>query len=210
MQHYRTHMSPKSRRTQRNKPSASNLSNAAHEEVRPRPRLHAHHRIRSDPFGVDPPLTIDQHLSNYHRSLNPRHPPPSSPQQQQPQQHHPSSTATTGATDRHPSSPSPQPDHAGSAPSSSDTLAAAPPASQQPTSAQQLRPSHNHHYKNHHSHDTLQPFYQHRPLTLWKPTAQPVELPFTLLHPPMRDIENLDEEEQQNLLQLANVVTTFG
>ncbi|KAI7853233.1 hypothetical protein BDC45DRAFT_511675 [Circinella umbellata] len=66
MQHYRTHMSPKSRRSQRNKAAAA--AQAA-EEARPRPRLHAHHRIRSDPFGVEPPLTIDQHLNNYHQSL---------------------------------------------------------------------------------------------------------------------------------------------
>ncbi|KAI8886231.1 hypothetical protein K501DRAFT_152621, partial [Backusella circina FSU 941] len=60
MQHYRTHMSPKSRRSQKR---------GAAEEARPRPRLHAHHRIRSDPVRVEPPLTIDQHLSNYHQSL---------------------------------------------------------------------------------------------------------------------------------------------
>jgi DNA-binding transcriptional MerR regulator len=53
-------MSPKSRRSQKR---------GAAEEARPRPRLHAHHRIRSDPVRVDPPLTIDQHLSNYHQSL---------------------------------------------------------------------------------------------------------------------------------------------
>ncbi|KAI9487175.1 MAG: hypothetical protein EXX96DRAFT_68429 [Benjaminiella poitrasii] len=60
MQHYRTHMSPKSRRSQKR---------GMIEETRPRPRLHAHHRIRSDPVRVEPPLTIDQHLSNYHQSL---------------------------------------------------------------------------------------------------------------------------------------------
>ncbi|CAO3651254.1 unnamed protein product [Mucor hiemalis] len=60
MQHYRTHMSPKSRRSQKR---------GAAEEARPRPRLHAHHRIKSDPVRVEPPLTIDQHLSNYHQSL---------------------------------------------------------------------------------------------------------------------------------------------
>lgn len=64
MQHYRTHMSPKSRRSQKR----GGGSQAA-EEVRPRPRLHAHHRIKSDPIRVEPPLTIDQHLSNYHQSL---------------------------------------------------------------------------------------------------------------------------------------------
>ena len=59
MQHYRTHMSPKSRRSQKR----------GLEETRPRPRLHAHHRIKSDPVRVEQPLTIDQHLNNYHRSL---------------------------------------------------------------------------------------------------------------------------------------------
>lgn len=53
-------MSPKSRRSQKR---------GAAEEARPRPRLHAHHRIKSDPVRVEPPLTIDQHLSNYHQSL---------------------------------------------------------------------------------------------------------------------------------------------
>lgn len=66
MQHYRTHMSPKSRRTQRSS------SSKVEEATRPRPRLHAHHRIQSDPYRVDPPLTIDQHLNNYHQSLGRR------------------------------------------------------------------------------------------------------------------------------------------
>ncbi|CEP11742.1 hypothetical protein [Parasitella parasitica] len=61
MQHYRTHMSPKSRRSHKR---------GLAEETRPKPRLHAHHRIRSDPVRVEPPLTIDQHLSNYHQSLS--------------------------------------------------------------------------------------------------------------------------------------------
>ncbi|CAO3616676.1 unnamed protein product [Mucor hiemalis] len=60
MQHYRTHMSPKSRRTQKKVIS---------EDLHPRPRLHAHQRIRSDPYRVERPLTIDQHLNNYRRSL---------------------------------------------------------------------------------------------------------------------------------------------
>ncbi|SAM08821.1 hypothetical protein [Absidia glauca] len=62
MQHYRTHMSPKSRRTTTKRSSEETTTH-------PRPKLHAHHRIRSDPYQVDPPLTIDQHLNNYHRSL---------------------------------------------------------------------------------------------------------------------------------------------
>lgn len=60
MQHYRTHMSPKSRRTQKKVIS---------EDLHPRPKLHAHQRIRSDPYRVERPLTIDQHLNNYKRSL---------------------------------------------------------------------------------------------------------------------------------------------
>lgn len=62
MQHYRTHMSPKSRRTTQQKRVIS-------EDLHPRPRLHAHQRIRSDPYRVERPLTIDQHLNNYRRSL---------------------------------------------------------------------------------------------------------------------------------------------
>ncbi|CEI95757.1 Putative Acetylcholinesterase [Rhizopus microsporus] len=64
MQHYRTHMSPKSRRSQKRQANTQTT-----EETRPKPRLHAHQRIRSDPVQIEPPLTIDQHLSNYHQSL---------------------------------------------------------------------------------------------------------------------------------------------
>ncbi|KAI8983461.1 hypothetical protein BDB01DRAFT_790834 [Pilobolus umbonatus] len=60
MQHYRTHMSPKSKRTQKKIMSL---------DVHPRPRLHAHQRIRSDRYQIERPLTIDQHLNNYHESL---------------------------------------------------------------------------------------------------------------------------------------------
>ncbi|KAG2215942.1 hypothetical protein INT45_012326 [Circinella minor] len=84
MQHYRTHMSPRSRRSH-NKRSTGGTSlatvaaaggqhattrnnNVIKDTIRPKPRLHAHHRIRSDPFQTERPLTIDQHLSNYHRS----------------------------------------------------------------------------------------------------------------------------------------------
>lgn len=72
MQHYRTHMSPKSRKsTKRNSittmtTSTATSSSPVMDDSRPRPRLHAHHRIQ---FGVERPLTIDQHLSNYHQSL---------------------------------------------------------------------------------------------------------------------------------------------
>lgn len=72
MQHYRTHMSPKSRKsTKRNSittmtTSTTTSSSPVMDDSRPRPRLHAHHRIQ---FGVERPLTIDQHLSNYHQSL---------------------------------------------------------------------------------------------------------------------------------------------
>ncbi|ORY95448.1 hypothetical protein BCR43DRAFT_493019 [Syncephalastrum racemosum] len=59
MQHYRTHMAPKSRRSHPSKRD---------DEQRPRPCLHAHHRIRSDPtVPTDQPLTIDQHLNNYYQ-----------------------------------------------------------------------------------------------------------------------------------------------
>jgi hypothetical protein len=54
-------MSPKSRRTQQKK--------VISEDLHPRPKLHAHQRIRSDPYRVERPLTIDQHLNNYKRSL---------------------------------------------------------------------------------------------------------------------------------------------
>ncbi|KAI7901083.1 uncharacterized protein BX663DRAFT_553329 [Cokeromyces recurvatus] len=60
MQHYRTHMSPKSRKSQKR---------VITEELHPRPKLHAHQRIRSDPYMNERPLTIDQHLNNYRQSL---------------------------------------------------------------------------------------------------------------------------------------------
>ncbi|KAG2174867.1 hypothetical protein INT43_005929 [Umbelopsis isabellina] len=65
MQHYRTHMSPKSRRTHKSKYSPS--------EDHPVPHLHAHHRFRSDSHRMQPPLTIDQHLSQ-HQNTAPSHP----------------------------------------------------------------------------------------------------------------------------------------
>ncbi|CAO3688793.1 unnamed protein product [Umbelopsis vinacea] len=73
MQHYRTHMSPKSRRTHKSKYSPS--------EDHPIPHLHAHHRFRSDAHRIQPPLTIDQHLSQHHNMATHhqrpnRHPPP--------------------------------------------------------------------------------------------------------------------------------------
>ncbi|KAI7875505.1 hypothetical protein K492DRAFT_210884 [Lichtheimia hyalospora FSU 10163] len=72
MQHYRTHMSPKSRKSNKRNSittintSISATSSSVVDDSRPRPRLHAHHRIQ---FGVERPLTIDQHLNNYHQSL---------------------------------------------------------------------------------------------------------------------------------------------
>jgi hypothetical protein len=80
MQHYRTHMSPKSRRTHKSKYSPS--------DDHPVPHLHAHHRFRSDSHRMQPPLTIDQHLSQHQNiasshqlrhddvARTPRHPPP--------------------------------------------------------------------------------------------------------------------------------------
>lgn len=71
MQHYRTHMSPKSKRTQKKIMSL---------DLHPRPRLHAHQRIRSDRYQAERPLTIDQHLNNYHQShpMESNNPTPSS------------------------------------------------------------------------------------------------------------------------------------
>ena len=72
MQHYRTHMSPKSRKSNKRNsittitPSTTATTSSMVDDSRPRPRLHAHHRIQ---FGVERPLTIDQHLNNYHQSL---------------------------------------------------------------------------------------------------------------------------------------------
>ncbi|KAG0850337.1 hypothetical protein G6F17_009965 [Rhizopus arrhizus] len=160
MQHYRTHMSPKSRRSQKKQTT---------EETRPKPRLHAHQRIRSDSVQIQPPLTIDQHLSNYHQSLR---------------------TLTTSSNTMSPTLSS-----------SSST-----------------------------STETINLFYQHRPLT-WP--SQISHLPYTLLHPHQpqnnqvkkrtwlydskdQKNENQDDEEDEkdqnenDLLQLAHIVSTFG
>jgi hypothetical protein len=206
MQHYRTHMSPKSRRSQKR---------GVAEEARPRPRLHAHHRIRSDPVRVEPPLTIDQHLSNYHQSLRTtdRHTPV--------RFNFPlplSSTARSPLIKPHESTPSPTLSH-----SSSTSL----PSIQHIIDDKPSTPK-----------ETL--FYQHRPLTFTRP--QNSSFPYTLLHPAQQQEEELsnvapnqssgnypsspkddpkdedpmDEDGDRKspssggLLQLAHIVSTFG
>ncbi|KAI8579341.1 hypothetical protein K450DRAFT_300421 [Umbelopsis ramanniana AG] len=95
MQHYRTHMSPKSRRTHKSKYSPA--------EDHPVPHLHAHHRFRSDSHRVQPPLTIDQHLSQHHhrQELPPRRPPPPNAIPMQPSS---STSSTTSASSKTPPS----------------------------------------------------------------------------------------------------------
>lgn len=205
MQHYRTHMSPKSRRTQR-KSGAQSISE---DEPRPRPRLHAHHRIRSDPYQVDPPLTIDQHLSNYHRSLlSPTRSNKASPLSQV------TTASSSSAISEKTNNISPINGVTTSSPS-------APSSTITPNITQQ-------HQQTNHPQQVQTPpspfvnttFYQHRPLKLNAPAGQ-APFPFTLLHPPVVLPKSQQEKEgqressekdksAQNLMQLAHVVSTFG
>ncbi|KAI7876390.1 hypothetical protein K492DRAFT_181791 [Lichtheimia hyalospora FSU 10163] len=189
MQHYRTHMSPKSRRSHKRN-SAGIATNVMEDDTthRPRPRLHAHHRIRSDPFGVERPLTIDQHLNNYRLSrlsspplstLSPDHSmdhhpqSPSSPataagQQQQQDLSALSASLQQQSLSDHPHSQLPN-----------TTLHPLSPSSQQ---QQQLA-------KMDHS-TTTATFYQHRPLTFSLEEAtntNQVPAPTTLLGPSINE-----------------------
>ncbi|KAI8147657.1 hypothetical protein BJV82DRAFT_642979 [Fennellomyces sp. T-0311] len=182
-------MSPKSRRSQRSKAAAV----AAAEEARPRPRLHAHHRIRSDPFGVEPPLTIDQHLNNYHQSLlspsarTERFSPTRYTQERQRTPSTPSSSTAATSSNANDSNNT-----------SSDNTSTPDKQQEEPSAI----------------------FYQHRPLTLHSnPAGQGPPFPFTLLHPPLKqdsDDQNKaaprenDDTSEGGLLQLAHVVSTFG
>lgn len=209
MQHYRTHMSPKSRRSQKR---------GVTEEARPRPRLHAHHRIRSDPVRVEPPLTIDQHLSNYHQSL--RSPSNTTGVSSSSDRHTPvrfnfplplSATArspsnlrkvvpTPIANIKHENTPSPTLSHsscAASLPSIHYIIADKmnKPSTTRPTSPTIESTSTNISPSN--SSSTL--FYQHRPLTFTRP--QNPSFPYTLLHPSQQQQQ---EEELSNVTRNQN------
>lgn len=235
MQHYRTHMSPKSRRSQKR---------GLVEDIRPRPRLHAHHRIRSDPVRVEPPLTIDQHLSNYHESLKTVNENPV-------ERYKPvrfnfplplSSIAKTPSNLKKPTTPLQlQPQHETIIePSPSPT----PTTSLSRSSSTTSLPSFHKVNDTHHDDNNL--FYQHRPLTFTKFQQQNVQqqFPYTLLHPdqrhkdelmkadkdtyqqtPPKDPRNSNDDNNNGggangsssksassggLLQLAHIVSTFG
>ncbi|KAF1806266.1 hypothetical protein V8B55DRAFT_1442365 [Mucor lusitanicus] len=192
MQHYRTHMSPKSKRTQKK---------VITEDLHPRPRLHAHQRIRSDPYRVERPLTIDQHLNNYRRSLL-SHPSTversslssvkynmptplgavaaSHMQKQQLQQNEGASAESAAPTSRRNSNGTWSIEPVGHESSLSYTrremeepnCPSSPPS---PSAAAPLslaaEPSTEH------------MFYQHRPLTYSRPAKKRKIFPFTLLHP---------------------------
>ncbi|KAI8085900.1 uncharacterized protein B0P05DRAFT_506827 [Gilbertella persicaria] len=228
MQHYRTHMSPKSRRSQKR---------GIAEDARPRPRLHAHHRIRSDPVRVEPPLTIDQHLSNYHQSLR------ATPHTDPVERYTPvrfnfplplSSTARTPSNlkkivQKEDPTPSPTLSHSSSSTSlpslhqmmDDNTTNSSEPDN--PTVSKEPPKS------------STNLFYQHRPLTFTRP--QNTSFPYTLLHPAQQqhqqqqeELSNvtrnqnsgnkddpMEEDDKNNkspssggLLQLAHIVSTFG
>ncbi|KAI9254778.1 hypothetical protein EDC94DRAFT_650960 [Helicostylum pulchrum] len=160
MQHYRTHMSPKSRRTQKKIIS---------EDLHPRPRLHAHQRIRSDPYRVERPLTIDQHLNNYRRSLL----------------SHPSTADRVASSVKY------------NMPTPLGSVAASHMQKQQqqknwviePIGHQSSNSSHHEDEEDDDEEDLLTTppvpeiiFYQHKPLT-FSSEIKKSSLPFTLLHP---------------------------
>ncbi|KAK4509769.1 uncharacterized protein ATC70_007071 [Mucor velutinosus] len=191
MQHYRTHMSPKSKRTQKK---------VITEDLHPRPRLHAHQRIRSDPYRVERPLTIDQHLNNYRRSLL-SHPSTverssfssvkynmptplgavaaSHMQKQQLQQSEGTTAGSSTPTSRRNSNGTWSIEPVGHESSSSytrremeESLAASNCSTPPPTSSSLATESSTEHM-----------FYQHRPLTYSRPVKKRKIFPFTLLHP---------------------------
>lgn len=206
MQHYRTHMSPKSRRSHK-RSNAGLATNVMDEDAaNRRPRLHAHHRIRSDPFGVERPLTIDQHLNNYRLSRRSSPPPqpslstaspdhsmgrsqsPSSPaaaagQHQQHQQQHDLSALSASLQQQslsdHPHSQLPN--------SKLHPLSSIPSPQQQQQQQQPITKMNHHH---HHHHTTTATFYQHRPLTFSLEEAtntNQVPAPTTLLGPSINE-----------------------
>lgn len=191
MQHYRTHMSPKSKRTQKK---------VITEDLHPRPRLHAHQRIRSDPYRVERPLTIDQHLNNYRRSLL-SHPSTversssssvkynmptplgavaaSHMQKQQLQQNEGATAESAAPTSRRNSNGTWSIEPIGHESSLSYTRkemnesmtasnCSSPPPSSSSLATESL---------------TESMFYQHRPLTYSRPVKKRKIFPFTLLHP---------------------------
>lgn len=185
MQHYRTHMSPKSRRSHK-RPAAGPA-----EEPRPRPRLHAHHRIRSDTYGVEPPLTIDQHLSNYHRSL-----------------------VTISADTPSPARQDDQRSSSSPAASGDDLLSSSTQEQPVPRPSTQVSPATA-------AANSMPPetttFYRHKPLTISTDSSSK-KLPFTLLHPTLKSSspkakdkdEQSDRDNRASLYQLAHIVSTFG
>lgn len=233
MQHYRTHMSPKSRRSHKRNNAGGMATNTMEDDTanRPRPRLHAHHRIRSDPFGVERPLTIDQHLNNYR--LSRLSSPPVSPDQ--PMDHSPSSPSYPAGA----AAGQQQQQHDLSALSASlqqqslsDHHSHLPNTTLHPLSSSQQQPSI--------AHMDTATFYQHRPLTFSLEEAtntNQVPAPTTLLGPSINEqpmgmamrheqqrdrTSRQDQQHQKNssssstssssdgLLQLAHVVSTFG
>ncbi|KAG2205524.1 hypothetical protein INT47_005898 [Mucor saturninus] len=228
MQHYRTHMSPKSRRSQKR--------GVGVDEVRPRPRLHAHHRIKSDPVQVEPPLTIDQHLSNYHESLRAS---PSTPHFSSPLRFDfpvpLSSIARTPSSWKKKVQDTPSPTLSNASSSSAHHIIQESGSSRpsSPENSEQVTPNLS---PSNSSTSTL--FYQHRPLTFTRP--QNSGFPYTLLHPaqqqgveegnvtpnqtsekypkqheepkddPMDEDDDNKSPSGSGLHQLAHIVSTFG
>ncbi|CAO3592083.1 unnamed protein product [Absidia cylindrospora] len=212
MQHYRTHMSPKSKRPKRQL------------DDKLQPRLHAHNRIISD---ITAPLTIDQHLHNYHQSRTDyRH-----HSQQQLQKRLPSHRATVGnnakssfATDRqetHSFNTNFSPMASALSSSSSSSPATLLTTNNQPIQRRVIVDS------TFSSSEDM--FYQHRPLiytecqdtnptTLLNPTPvdknhhhhrpQSSALASPSSPPLPSKIEN--DTGSNGLVQLANIVSSFG
>lgn len=213
MQHYRTHMSPKSRRSQKR---------GVAEEARPRPRLHAHHRIRSDPVQVEPPLTIDQHLSNYHQSLRAIPAPPNGVSNTPTERYVPvrfnfplplSSTARTPSSlkkmspvvqqSKEDSVPSPALSNSSSTTSLPsihyliDDNNTSPLPSSSSSETNQLDTTKREEIVRESSKPPSNMFYQHRPLTFTRP--QSTNFPYTLLHPAQQ--QKQQQQESSNVVR---------
>ncbi|KAI9361302.1 hypothetical protein BD770DRAFT_383140 [Pilaira anomala] len=232
MQHYRTHMSPKSRRSQKR---------GLVDEARPRPRLHAHHRIKSDPVQIEPPLTIDQHLSNYHQSLTAplsnNHSRFNFPVPLSSIARTPSNLKKLNSNNTTPTPISQTTETCSSSPTLSHSSSTSLHIRDESITSSRPTSPDNEPSPSTSSSSSTTLFYQHRPLTFSRPQSS--GFPYTLLHPAQGGLEDnnlvtpnqpsgnssttnqqqdpkddpMDEDESPStggLHQLAHIVSTFG
>ncbi|CAO3589178.1 unnamed protein product [Absidia cylindrospora] len=216
MQHYRTHMSPKSRRSKKQQQQQQQQQQSLDD--RSHPRLHAHHRIHSD---TTAPLTIHQHLQNYHQSRLDHH--------QYHPHHHRISSSTTATAPTSSSSATPSSSNIGSMLGNSrsnnrsplSTIATSTPTTMESSPTPLLPPLRTSPIVNMKNSTSMDTFYQHRPLKYTTSTEYQDTHPTTLLNPTPIKVK-VNEPEKQNddssssssssnsLVQLANIVSSFG